>query len=62
MANSNNIKEETNLKIRKFLKQVGVETHKEIQNSLNKSNTENEIKLTLEINKENIREFVTKIN
>ena len=61
MNNLNKNTEATNLKIRKFLKQVGVESHKAIQQSINKSNVANEIKVTLEINNESIQEFTTKI-
>ena len=61
MNNLNKNTEATNLKIRNFLKQVGVESHKAIQQSINKSNVANEIKVTLEINNESIQEFTTKI-
>lgn len=54
--------EELNLQIRKFLKQVGVESHQLIEKLL-KSNASNcNISIKLEINNAEVKKFETNLN
>lgn len=56
----NDFNDETNIQIRKFLKQVGVGSHQIIEKELiNKSNCE--ISVSLKINNEEIKKFETTI-
>jgi len=58
--NTNN-SDNTNLQIRKFLKQVGVGSHQIIENELIDNSSCN-ISLKLEINNKEVRKFETIIN
>ena len=59
--NKNDNNEDTNLQIRKFLKQVGVGSHQILENELS-SNSSCKISLKLEINNKEIKKFETTIN
>ena len=53
--------DDTNLQIRKFLKQVGVGSHQILENELS-SNSSCKISFKLEINKKEVKKFETTIN
>ena len=59
--NKNNNNEDTNLQIRKFLKQVGVGSHQILENELIDSSS-CKISLKLEINNKEVKKFETTIN
>ena len=59
--NKNDNNEDTNLQIRKFLKQVGVESHQILENELI-DNSICKISLILEINNKEVKKFETTIN
>ena len=59
--NKNDNNEDTNLQIRKFLKQVGVESHQILENELI-DNSSCKISLRLEINNKEVKKFETTIN
>ena len=59
--NQNDNNDDTNLQIRKFLKQVGVGSHQILENELS-SNSSCKISLKLEINNKEIKKFETTIN
>ena len=59
--NKNDNNEDTNLQIRKFLKQVGVGSHQILENELI-DNSSCKISLILEINNKEVKKFETTIN
>ena len=59
--NKNDNNEDTNLQIRKFLKQVGVGSHQILDNELI-DNSSCKISLILEINNKEVKKFETTIN
>ena len=59
--NKNENNDETNLQIRKFLKQVGVASHQILENELI-DNSSCKISLKLEINNKEVKKFETTIN
>ena len=55
-------KDELNIEIRKFLKQVGVGSHKLIEEQLYKKLPNNNICIKLEINNKQVKVFETTLN
>ena len=49
--------EELNIKIRKFLKQVGVGTHQLIEEFLRKESLKCNVSITVEINEKEVKKF-----
>ena len=49
--------EELNIKIRKFLKQVGVGTHQLIEEVLRKESLKCNVSITVEINEKEVKKF-----
>lgn len=61
MNTHNNIDEKLNNQIRKFLKQVGVETHQILTEQVNINQNELDIELKLKINGKEVKSFNTSL-
>ncbi len=59
---NNNLNEELNLQVRKFLKQVGVTTHQEIEKNFKDDTISCNVVIKLEINNTEIQHFSVTLN